>query len=240
MINFDKSEIHSISDLKYIKFLVDRKVKNKTILISHGSAGIGQPEFSLLEVAISKNFDVIMIDHFTHRGISSQWWHQIETNPSLYDRMNDILSVAGREEISALAGISAGGTGVLMASSSLQIKSFSIYPSTYPITKSMATAYQSTIIVGDQDNWTTPKHAKILSQINNAKLVIVNGHHGFLKHGPFRNLAECVSFRNIVDSNIYSDNYIPASPVDIGVTVEFSETAYNKTIEEFILFLDTL
>jgi hypothetical protein len=44
----------------------------------------------------------------------------------------------------------------------------------------------------------------------------------------------------MIDSNIYPDDFIPAPPMDLGVTVGFSESAYLKTIDEFKLFLDTL
>lgn len=238
---YDKIELHTLaSGLSYAKYIYKRKQDLPTLLISHGSGGIGMPVYDLTKLGLDYKYNVIVVDHFTHRDVSSQWWHKIEDNPSMYDRMQDILELSKLESINCLAGISAGGTAVLMASSHITAPAFAIYPSTSPVTISMINAYKSTIVTGEYDDWTTVEHAKYLANFSGSKLIVVPGFHGFMSIGEDRYLPECISLRDKLDTAVYSDNYIPPEPDTRGVTVKYSRKCTLQTRDEFKLFLENV
>lgn len=228
-MKFDKLQIYP--ELNAIEFVRNKRKPCKTILISHGSAGIGTSEFSITEVLLELECSVIILDHFTSRGIVSQYWHKYETTPSIPDRVVDICGLSKEKDISGMIGISAGGTAVLMASSKVLKPSIAIYPSTYPLTRSMVNAYNSTMICGSFDDWTTPDHARELARRSSIDLIEVPGYHGFLKQDD-RYLEDTISLRNSKNFDIVEDDHIPdQSEFSKGVNVRYSEEASNITFD---------
>ena len=239
---YDKIELLKSSRIPYIKYVLNRKQNTPCVLISHGSGGLTEPTMMLADVALENNFNVIIPDHFSSRGVTSQWWHKYETNPSLNDRKEDIADICTQEHVVALSGISAGGSAAIMASGIVQIPSFAVYPSTYPITESMTHAVKTVVVAGENDNWTTLSHANALATINkNIEIEVLPGYHGFLSKNEDRYLEDTISLRNFNDTTIYPDDINPDRDYfDRGVTVKFNADSRLKTRILFDKFLKGL
>jgi dienelactone hydrolase len=239
-MKFEKIECRStsLSGIPYIKYIFDKRTRCKNVLISHGSAGITSADLKLVEVCLQNGMNVISIDHFTHRGVVSQWWHKIETSPSIYDRMNDVLELFKDEPIDYVVGLSAGATTAMMVSGRTGVPAFAIYPSCYPIYESMTRCSKDSVMVsGKYDDWTTIDHAKAVSKLSGIELLEVGGYHGFMREGEDRYLDNVLSFKGSLDCHVYPDSYIPSEPTQRGVNVKYCEECVEITLKRFTEFL---
>ena len=238
-MHYDKIQITNCnSGLNFITFVKDRKKNYPNLLISHGSAGIKKCLNRFISLALKKEYNVIIPDHYTFRGIVSQWWHKLETNCTMLNRMQDIIEINFHAKIDKLCGISAGGTAILMASGHIKKPGFAIYPSTFPLTESLVNCYKSMLITGIDDDWTTLNHAKNLTNISDCELIQVPGYHGFLNKKENRYLKDNISYRDNCSVNIYSDDNTNIIPLARGVTVKYNKLSTKITLNEFGNFLD--
>jgi hypothetical protein len=239
-MKFEKIECRrtSRSGIPYIKYIFDKRTHCKTVLISHGSAGITSADLMLVEICLDNGMNVISIDHFTHRGVVSQWWHKIETSPSIYDRLTDVLELVEEEPIEYIVGLSAGATTAMMVSGRTGVPAFAIYPSCYPIYESMIRCSKASVMVsGKYDDWTTIDHARQVSTMSGIELLEVDGYHGFMRDGEDRYLDNVLSFKGELDTRIYPDSYIPNEPTQRGVNVKYSIPCVEITLKRFREFL---
>jgi len=237
-MQYDKIEIYNLNkNLNFIKYVYKKRKNYPNILISHSSGGITKSLEKLIKICLNNEFNVIIPDHFTSRGVVTQWWHKMENNPSMCDRMIDIIEIHKKINLKLLCGISAGGTAVIMASSHIKVPNFSIYPSTFPLRESLVNSYKTTIITGKNDDWTTLNHAKNLQNYNNCNIIEVPGYHGFMSIGENRFLPECITYKNYIDNKIYKDNFILKDPLNKGVTVKYNSRSVSITLKKFEEFI---
>ena len=152
----DKIEVHQ----NYIHIYNRHEKTRPTLAISHGSGGISSIDWRFATIAYEHGYNVCIVDHFTSRGVKSQWWHQVEQWPSIHDRADDLLKLSINFKVDRLLGISAGGTTVLTVQSKFNAPGFVVYPLLSPITASMLSARNIEIHTGEDDDWTTLKQAK--------------------------------------------------------------------------------
>lgn len=230
---------------KYIWCDADRqKLEKPVLLISHGSGGISSVEWKFAQLACDAGWGVCVLDHFTHRGVKSHWWHSIETYPSMQDRSQDLIDMRKGfiKKFDAMLGVSAGGTATIMAQETIKIPVFAVYPCLNPVTKSMLRSSDVTIHTGKKDDWTTVKHARRFAEITNADLHEHSGYHAYLKPGEDRYIKETISFRNLQlpipfpDDMLLLNNY----PLEKGVTLKYNKKSTDETYKHFIEWLNKI
>ena len=230
----DKIEVHPDHIHIY-----DRHDKARpTLAISHGSGGISSIDWRFATIAYEQGYNVCIVDHFTHRGVKSHWWHQIELWPSIHDRSDDLLKLSTNYRIDKLLGISAGGTTIITAQSKFDVPGFAVYPLLSPITASMLSSRNIEIHTGENDDWTTLKHAQKFCELminNNVKLNVHPGYHAFLKPGEDRFIPEVISFRNTDFPCPFPEDYslLNHYPNEKGVTLKYNKESCEKVYSCF-------
>jgi dienelactone hydrolase len=225
----DKIEVYK----NYITLTPERYNKNLPHLImSHGSGGISDIDLSFASIATSKGYKVIIIDHFTIRGIDSQKWGKMEMFPSIEDRVSDILKLSTIFQDAILFGISGGGTAVIECSKDFK-KSFVVYPALPIITESMLQCKNLTVVSGIDDDWCPIYHARKFKKYADFNLIEVPGFHAFLNPREDRFVPTILSLRGI-DMPIPSNKTIYDLEIkEKGVTLKYNESSANLTRQIF-------
>ena len=93
--NFDKIELRN----SHFYMTSDRHEQAQGALImSHGSGGICDVDLRFANIACSNNYDVLLVDHFTKRGIKSLTWHNFNEACTFQDIADDIIELIEKEE----------------------------------------------------------------------------------------------------------------------------------------------
>jgi hypothetical protein len=230
----DKIEVHQ----NYIHIYHRHQPSRPTLAISHGSGGISSIDWRFATIAYDQGYNICILDHFTHRGVKSQWWHEVELWPSIHDRVDDLLKISIDYKINKLLGISAGGTTIITAQSKFNVPGFAVYPLLSPITASMLSAKNIEIHTGLDDDWTTLTQAEKYCTLminNNVELNAYPGYHAFLKPGEDRYIPEVISFRNTNFPCPFPEDYslLNHYPHDKGVTLKYNQESCEKVYRRF-------
>jgi len=193
--NFDKIELRN----SHFYMTPDRhKQPQGVVIISHGSGGISDVDLQFANIACSSNYDVLLVDHFTKRGIKSLTWHNFEESCTFQDMADDIIELIEKEEYKKvlLSGISAGGTAVIIASK-LATRTFAICPAlTFPGPGlNINEPGDLTIVAGLIDEWCPIEQAREYQHKTKCKLITMNCHHGFYNTRNNEYLEDAVSLR---------------------------------------------
>ena len=199
-INFDKIELRERPPFfSYLHITPDRhKQSQGVVIISHGSGGMSDVDLKFANIECSNNYDVLLIDHFTKRGIKSLTWHNFEESCTFQDMADDIIELIEKEEYKKvlLSGISAGGTAVIIASK-LATRTFAICPAlTFPGPGlNINEPGDLTIVAGLIDEWCPIEQAREYQHKTKCKLITMNCHHGFYNTRNNEYLEDAVSLR---------------------------------------------
>ena len=197
--NFDKIELRN----SHFYMTSDRHEQAQGALImSHGSGGICDVDLRFANIACSNNYDVLLVDHFTKRGIKSLTWHNFNEACTFQDMADDIIELIEKEAYKKvlLSGISAGGTAVIIASK-LATKTFAICPAlSFPDVFWKAGLDINgpgdlTIVAGLIDEWCPIEQAREYQHKTKCKLITMNCHHGFYNTRNNEYLEDAVSLR---------------------------------------------
>ena len=243
----------------------DRVSKLPTIIIVHGSGGIGSCEWEWHDLALKNNFNAIIVDHFTKKGVRDWWWHEPEFNPSFYDMANDVVNVIDHMYTNealfefidfdklAVVGFSAGGTASILLSTMVnEIKVFgSVNPCIWPYLPEFDKVKNKDslhLYCGDLDDWCSYDKQKFFSERTGTHLhTYKNCHHGFTRPrtNPIgRNLPDTVTFRNCdfpVPYNYNMSNIVKFKVSwEKGVNVEYNAEASKQVQEHFINLVKSL
>ena len=232
---FDKITSH----YDHIHFTPDKFAKELPLLVmSHGSGGISDIDIDFANIACANGYQVVVVDHFTKRGVKSQIWHDVDNiYPTFDDRAVDIYDVSTKYKSykKILFGISAGGTSCLICSADFD-KTFVAYPALIGITESMLEAHKVTIVTGNDDNWTPVVQAHRYAEYVDVELHTVDGFHGFLNPREDRFLENVVSLRDI-ELSIPFKGTLEKLNYQKGVTVKYNKQSRLLTEELFALWL---
>ena len=217
-INFNKIELKE----SHLYITPNRHKKtNNLLIISHGSGGINHININIANIACNKMYDVIMIDHFSKRNISTQYWHDLNENCTFYDMSTDIQNLiqsCSYENI-ILLGISAGATACINASKSAN-KVLAICPAlSFNITYDIKNV---TIIAGEKDDWCPIEQAIEYKNKTNCDLIKLPCHHGYLNPKQNKFMADVMSLRKGYPK---------------GVTLKYHHYSTNKTYKIIDSFL---
>lgn len=231
-INFDKIELREHPPFfSYLHITPDRhKQSQGVVIISHGSGGMSDVDLKFANIACSNNYDVLLIDHFTKRGIKSLTWHTFEEACTFQDMANDIVESIEKEKYKKvlLHGISAGGTAVIIASKHAT-KTFAICPAlSFPISSPSSIhshwpypytePKNLTIVAGERDEWCPMDQARKYQHRTKCKLIVLPSHHGFYNPRNDEYLEDAISLRDGFPK---------------GVTVKYDKRSTDLTYEAF-------
>ena len=209
-LNFSKIEVHDSN----IHLICDKNNKSKNILIiSHGSGGINHINLNIANQACGNKYDVIIIDHFSKRKISTQYWHDFNEKCSFFDMADDIKNVLNslQYENIILLGISAGGSSCINASKYAN-RVIAICPAlSFDITYDIKDV---TIIAGSKDDWCPIEHAREYSNKTKCKLIELPCHHGYMNPKQNKFMPKVMSLRK-------------GNPK--GVTLKYNHYSTNQT-----------
>jgi|TARA_B110000305_G_C19460497_1_gene654000 dienelactone hydrolase len=232
---FDKITTH----YDHIHFTPDRFAKKLPLLVmSHGSGGISDIDTDFAKIACANGYQVIIVDHFTKRGVKSQIWHDVDNiYPTFDDRATDIYNISAKYNANKklLFGISAGGTACLICSADFD-KTFLAYPALVGITEPMLEAHKVTIVTGKDDDWTPVVQACRYVEYVDAELHIVDGFHGFLNPREDRFLENVISLKGI-ELPIPFQGTLEKINYQKGVTTKYNKESRLLTENLFTLWL---
>jgi len=232
---FDKITSH----YDHIHFTPDRFAKKLPLLVmSHGSGGISDIDTDFAKIACANGYQVVIVDHFTKRGVKSQIWHDVDNiYPNFDDRASDIYTVSAKYDANKkiLFGISAGGTACLICSADFD-KTFLVYPALVGITQPMLEAHKLTIVTGKDDDWTPASQAHRYAKYVDLDLHIVDGFHGFLNPREDRFIENVLSLRDI-ELPIPFLGTLEKINYQKGVTTKYNKKSREITEKMFTLWL---
>lgn len=189
------------------------------ILISHGSSGIGNTEYSIAEYFLTKGYRVGLFDYFSKWSISHLWW-------SYHDNYTDEISICFKNILSAEnlpyrdkivhIGCSLGGFFGLLNSEKFY-KNYCFYPGIIGFTEKLIKKDYSNTTVFEplKDNWCNYKMFHNFCTTP-PKRIKVDTYHGFMSPHKDRivDIAKYqipsfpisdVEFYNLKPSHIYLD-----------------------------------
>jgi hypothetical protein len=141
----------------YIGENIDAPHKDLTILISHGSGGIGLCEYNTAEYFCQLGYPVILLDYFTPMGVEKLWWNNKNNNiDNITKGVRAMLTDFDlyRPKNYVHIGFSLGGFAGLLNSHRFALN-FSFYPGIFGYTQEdLKKDYSnSTVIIAEHDNW---------------------------------------------------------------------------------------
>lgn len=217
-ICFNKIEINQT----HLYITYDRSDFSKNLLIlSHGSGGINYVTLNIAHLACENNYDVIILDHFTKRNISTLHWDNLKEKCNFFDMAEDIKEIISKinYENILLLGISAGATSCINASK-FSNKVLAISPAlSFDITSDIKNV---TIIAGTRDDWCPIEQARKYKNKTNCELIELPCHHGYLEPGKDKFLHNSISLKEGFPK---------------GVTLKYNKYSADRTYEIIKNFL---
>lgn len=213
-------------------FLTPNKFDKKLplLIMSHGSGGISDIDIDFAMIACGRDYQVAIIDHFTHRNVKHQIWNDLDNfHPNFEDRVQDIIEISNlyNTDRKLLFGVSAGGTSVIKTSSKFE-KTFCVYPALASITEDMLAGKNITIVTGKDDDWTPVEQAFNFQKHVECDLITLPGYHAFLNPRENRYLPDVISLRNVSLPVPHNGNITNIS-YEKGVTLQYNPYSRKDT-----------
>lgn len=158
--------------------------RSKTIVLSHGSTGVGTSEIFLANFFLNHGYDVTIIDHFLPFGIDHLSWgdgafEDYHPDVTLSDLLDTFFDVTWSHSVHI--GMSLGGyLGVARAE--LFSKIYALYPGFLPLPKEglFEQLHKIRLFVPEYDNWCKIPEP-FISQLHPAQIQLMKGaYHSFM------------------------------------------------------------
>lgn len=158
-----------------------------TIVVSHGSGGIGKSELNICDFFLQRGHRVTMIDYFSPHGIGKLFWDYGLYNQDEHDisfkQMFDDVSIADHGKLVHI-GCSLGGFFGIYHSNRF-VRNYCFYPGVIGFTQEMVERDLSntTVFLAGRDQWCDNYHVFHDRCISPPHLISVDCYHGFMIPG---------------------------------------------------------